>query len=95
MRIKLDKKHFTKNERRFVRLLQEQHIPFKTKIKIRGREIDFLINNFAIDIDGHIQDPIKNRMLIEEGYNPIHFNNGEIGDYLIPWLNKIKCQVQL
>jgi hypothetical protein len=77
MRFKADKKHFTKAERRFVRLLQENHIPFKAKIKINDREIDFLIGKYAIDVDGHSQDQYKNKSLLEAGYSPIHFDNLE------------------
>lgn len=74
----MDKKHFTKAERRFVRRLQEQHIPFKAKIKVNGREVDFVIGNKAIDIDGHSQDVKKNKMLFNSGYIPIHINNSQL-----------------
>lgn len=76
--MKIDKKHFTKSERKFVRFLQENHIPFKTKVKIKGREIDFLIGKYAIDIDCHEQDSEKNSMLFNEGYIPLHYTNQEI-----------------
>jgi len=59
-------------------LLKENNIPFKTKVKIKGREIDFLIGIYAIDIDGHEQDGDKNVMLVKEGYTPIHILNSEI-----------------
>jgi very-short-patch-repair endonuclease len=78
MRINLDKKHFTKAERKFGRRLQEKHIQFKTKVKIKGREIDFLVGKYAIDIDGHSQDIKKNKMLFEAGYLPIHINNSQL-----------------
>jgi very-short-patch-repair endonuclease len=74
----LDKKHYTKAERIFGRMLQEAHIPFKTKIKIQSREVDFIIGRYAIDIDGHEQDTSKNEMLVIAGYIPIHLNNSEI-----------------
>jgi len=55
-----------------------------------GREIDFIIKNYAIDIDGHKQDVSKNWMLKSLGYNPIHFNNNEIPNpHLIEWLTHI------
>lgn len=76
--LKLKKGNSTKNERRFMELLKKCRIPFKTKIKINGREVDFLIGKYAIDIDGHSQDSNKNEMLANEGYTPIHFNNNEI-----------------
>ncbi len=78
MRNYLDKKHFTKAERVFGRLLQELKIPFKTKIKINNLEIDFLIGRYAIEIDGHEQVGKKNHLLAEAGYIPIHFTNQEI-----------------
>ncbi len=55
-----------------------------------GREIDFIIKNYAIEIDGHRQDVSKNWMLRSLGYNVIHFNNNEIPNpYLIEWLKKL------
>jgi len=76
--MRIQKKYFTKSERRFIRILQEKHIPFKSKVKINDREIDFIIGKYAIDIDGHEQDSDKNEMLASEGYIPIHYDNREI-----------------
>ena len=90
----LNKVHSTKAERRFLELLKDLHIPFKTKQKIGGREVDFLIGKYAIEIDGHLQDTEKNRMLVREGYTPIHFNNWEIKPHLKEWLKKIIWQEQ-
>jgi len=87
MRINLDKKHFTRAERKFGRMLQELHIPFKTKVIIRGREVDFLIGKYAIDIDCHKQNTAKNQILVEAGYIPIHYSNQEVNNKLI---NKLK-----
>jgi len=78
MRINTPTKNFTRAERVFARALQDQHIPFRTKIKIQGREIDFLVGKYAIEIDGHEQDVSKNYMLIEQGYHPIHYTNKDI-----------------
>jgi len=61
-------------------LLKENHIPFRTKIRIKGREVDFIVGKYAIDIDGHEQFKGKNEMLVREGYTPIHYNNFEIKD---------------
>jgi len=77
MRVLINKRNFTKAERRFVRILQENHIPFKAKVKIRGREIDFLIGKYAIDVDGHEQDSDKNQILLGAGYIPLHLENKE------------------
>ena len=91
---KLIKGNSTKAERKFSELLKKNHIPFKTKVKIGGREIDFLIGMVAIEIDSHSQDVSKNWNLIKLGYTPIHLNNWEIGDHLEEWIKKIKWQEQ-
>lgn len=78
MRINFYKKNFTKSERIIGRLLQENHIPFKTKVKISGREVDFLIGRVAVEIDGHEQAEDKNNMLVISGYIPLHFSNDEV-----------------
>ena len=84
---KIIKGYSTKSERRFCELLKKLHIPFRYKVKIQDREVDFLIGNTVIELDGHPQDSSKNWMLIKEGYNPIHFNSWEIpNDNLVKWL---------
>ncbi len=76
---KLTREKSTKAERRFLELLKKQKIPFRTKVKIGGREIDFVVGKYAIDIDGrHSQAKGKNEMLIRAGYIPLHFSNREI-----------------
>lgn len=87
--LKLTKNHSTRAERKFAELLKELHIPFQAKTKIQGREVDFLIGKYAIEIDGHKQDVEKNKMLVSEGFIPIHLNNWEINPNLKEWLNKI------
>ena len=92
MRIQPTRKHYTKAERVFVRTLQELRIKFSSKVKIGGREIDFVIGNYAIEIDGHEQSEEKNRMLIELGYNAIHYNNKEVINNIAnikKWLEQI------
>lgn len=87
---KLIKGHSTKAERRFSELLKKLHIPFQTKVRIQGREIDFLIGKYAIEIDSHPQDVSKNQMLIDAGYSPIHFGSWMIPNpHLIEWLKNI------
>jgi very-short-patch-repair endonuclease len=76
--MQVSKKYFTKGERRFIRYCQENHIPFKSKIKINNREVDFIIGKYAVEIDGHPQDGSKNEMLVKEGYVPIHIDNSEL-----------------
>lgn len=76
--LKLKRGRSTKAERQFSELLKKNHISFKTKVVIRKREIDFVIGRYAIDIDGHAQDPKKNVLLVEAGYIPIHLSNNEV-----------------
>lgn len=90
MRTLLTRRSSTSAERRFHEILKKFHIPFQSKVKIGGREVDFVIKDYAIDIDGHEQDVSKNKMLMVHGYNPVHFNNNEIPNpYLVEWLRNI------
>ena len=75
---RLLKKNSTKAERIFYEILKELKIPFKHRWIIGGREIDFVIGKYAVEIDGHRQNPNKNTRLVELGYIPIHYNNQEI-----------------
>jgi len=62
-------------------ILKKNHIPFKAKVVVKGREVDFLLGlkfQYAVDIDGHDQDGAKNVHLVNAGYIPIHFSNREI-----------------
>lgn len=76
----------TKAERRFHELLKVNRIPFRSKVKINQREVDFIIGKYAIDIDGHVQDGDKNVMLVNEGYIPLHINNNEVKTFPIKTL---------
>ncbi len=78
MRYNIDKKKSTKPERIFYEVLKELHIPFKHRWIIQNREIDFVVGNYAIEIDGHEQDTTKNEVLASLGYIPIHLHNSEI-----------------
>ncbi len=86
---KLVRGHSTKAERKFGELLKELHIKFKAKQMIGGREIDFIIGNYVIEIDGHLQDSSKNTMLRAHGYIPLHLTNEHIGPHLKDWLIKL------
>jgi hypothetical protein len=88
MRFNADKKHFVKAERIFIRRLQENHIPFKVKVKINNREVDIIVGRYAIDIDGHPQDGKKNEMLAKVGYIPLHIYNREASTINISYLKK-------
>lgn len=95
MRFNLFKKKSTKTERIIYDTLRRLHIPFKYRWLIQGREIDFLIRNkYALEIDGHLKtDAEKNKMLVDEGYIPIHLKNQEIYKFrnkLKKFLKKLK-----
>lgn len=79
----ITRKNSTKAERRVYELLKKHHIPFRFKNKINGREVDFIIGKYAVEIDGHKQDGFKNEMLAKEGYTPIHIENNEINKCLL------------
>ena len=78
MRRNLDKKKSTKPERILYEILKELHIPFRHRWIVNGREIDFLIGNYAIEIDGHEQNGNRNHLLAEQGFIPIHISNDEL-----------------
>lgn len=70
-------------------LLKKLHIPFRYKVKVKGREVDFIVGNMAIEIDGHPQDSAKNWLILEAGYNPIHLSSWEIPNpRLEEWFKK-------
>lgn len=79
---KLVKGKSTKAERRFSELLKKNHIRFKYRQMIQGREVDFLVGKYAIEIDGHDQEGKKNHILADVGYIPIHYNNSDITENL-------------
>ena len=88
--LKLKKSHSTRAERIFLETLKRLRIPFRAKVKIKGREIDFLIGRYAIEIDSHSQDVYKNHMLLNEGYTPIHFQSWFIDSPSIEkWLKQL------
>jgi hypothetical protein len=86
--IKLTHGHSTKAERRFMEYCKELHIPFRAKVKISGREVDFVIGRDAIEIDAHQQDPYKNINLANLGYVPLHLNNWNITPAIKKWLKQ-------
>ena len=88
--LKLKRGISTKAERQFAEVLKNGRIPFKAKVIVKGREVDFIIGRYAIDIDGHDQDSDKNVHLVKAGYVPIHFSNKEIFTLKDKLLTKIK-----
>lgn len=78
MRAILDTKHFTKAERRFFEILKKHHIQFSSKVRISGKEVDFLIGDIAVEIGDHSQDVSKNTVLAEAGYSLLFITNKEL-----------------
>lgn len=89
--LKLKKHHSTKTERKAMEILKKYHIPFKVKMKIGKYEVDFLLENYAIELDAHEQNPIKNHFLLRQGYIPLHFANWKLDEFE-EWLRKTICQ---
>ncbi len=90
MRYNISKRHSTKSERIIYELLKESQIPFKHRWLIGGREVDFLIGKYVIEINGHDQIGTRNHELAELGYVPIHFHNDEITNNRELIKNKLK-----
>ena len=82
MRVLIIRRSSTKAERIFYEILKRNHIPFKHRVKMNGMEIDFLIGNYAIELDGHIQKGERNRKLFMMGYNVVHYSNSALRNNL-------------
>jgi len=74
----ISKSTSTKPERIFIEILKANHIPFEHRKKIDGKEIDFIIGYYAIEIDGHRQNAQRNDWLFSNGFVPIHYTNGAL-----------------
>ena len=83
MRYKVLRTHSSKSERIFYEVLKELKIPFRHRWIVCGKEIDFIVGNYAIEINGHGQDSSKNELLVQAGYIPIHFHNKEVTKEII------------
>lgn len=51
---------------------------FRFREKIDGREVDFLIGKYAVEIDGHLQSSQRNSWLITKGFVPLHYQNSAL-----------------
>lgn len=88
--LKLSKGHSTKAERRFAELCKKNHIQFRTKVRIDKYEIDFVIKNYAIELDSHSQNVTKNQAVLKAGYNLIHLPNSQVTQlHTEEWLRKL------
>ena len=81
MRHNILRKHSTKAERVFYEILKENKIPFLFRKKVDGREIDFIIGKYAIEIDGHPQSTKRNKWLSDRGYVPLHYTNDALRNH--------------
>lgn len=62
-------------------MLKRNHIPFRAKWRVNGKEVDFLIGRVILEIDGKIHrhiDSEREKMLFDAGYVPIHISVKEI-----------------
>jgi len=80
MRINITKKSSTKAERRVYEVLKILKIPFKHRWLVKGLEIDFLIGDYALELDGHAQDPERNHKIKSLGLTPLHLSNEATND---------------
>lgn len=78
MRYNIQKNNSTKTERIMYEVLKEMKVSYKHRWLESGYEIDFLIGNYAIEINGHKQNTDKNVLLAKLGYIPIHIHNSEV-----------------
>lgn len=78
MRTQLTKKNSTKYERRVAEILKAKRIPFKFKVNLFGREVDFVFGKYVLEVNGHDQSPDKNKILLEHGFIPINLPNKSI-----------------
>lgn len=93
MRKNILRKNSTKAERIIYEILKELKVSFRHRWLINGKEVDFLIGNKVLEINGHEQDGERNHFLANLGYIPIHINNSEISNnrenikkLIISWL---------
>ena len=55
--------------------MKKYHIPFKHREKLNGHEIDFIVGIYAVEIDGHPQQSVRNKMISDCGFTPLHYHN--------------------
>jgi len=92
MRGFLKKKHTTKAERVFAEELKRLRVPYSAKVEVLGCEVDFLVGNLAIEINGHPQKIEKNKVLLEAGLVPINLTNKEVLAKRAELITEILCQ---
>lgn len=88
MRYNITKKHSTKTERIVYEVLKEFKLPFRHRWLIGGYEIDFVVGNVCLEINGHEQNTTKNNHIVSLGYKLIHLTNQEVNREYITKLIK-------
>lgn len=78
MRATIHRRSSTKAERIFYEILKRNHIPFRHRVIIDGKEIDFIVGKYAIEIDGHQQSSQRNEWLFSKGFIPVHYTNSAL-----------------
>ena len=72
----------SKPERIFADFLKENHIKYEFHKKVGSYQLDFIIGNIVIEIDGkqhdYSRDSNKNHYLVNKGYITYHFTAQEI-----------------
>jgi len=67
----------TKSERRISEIFKKNRIKFKFHQRIGRYEVDFIVGNIAIEIDGSVHEhinQIRETFLHSQGYIPLHIN---------------------
>lgn len=95
MRVIIKTRSSTKPERIFYEILKKNHIPFKFHVNVEGKEIDFIIGYYAIEIDGHRQSSSRNDWILSQGYTPIHYSNHALLTNRVGVENDIKSKYGL
>lgn len=86
---KLKKGNSTKAERIFSEYLKALHLPFQTKVKIDGKEVDFLVaNKLVVELDGHNPNYTKLGNLKTNNYHILQMRNWEV-KAAKPWILQI------
>jgi len=73
----------TRPERILADALNRAGISYQYGVEILGREVDFLVGNLVVEVDGKTYhslrgDMAKNRILLEGGYDLVRFTADEV-----------------
>lgn len=71
----------TKGEKRVGEILKRHRIKFKAKQRVGKYEVDFVIGNVVLEVDGEVHQEIKQEkdvFLAQKGFVPLHIQDKEI-----------------